>query len=107
MAGAGGGGSAGLSADNVVSLAQSVAQAASPAPATVMPPATALDGNRGSAPRYALEDHTHASRVQRTVLTTDGSGLVKWTFARPIVCALGRLPPVIGIPEDAGSPVAV
>lgn len=96
-----------LSTTQVKALAQGVLDQALPQPAIEMPPPAALDGRVGSAPRFALEDHTHAVHVQRTVLTTNGSGLVTWTFARPIVCALGRLPPVIGIPEDTGTPVAV
>ncbi len=79
-----------------------------PQPATSTPPATALDGSTGTAStRYALEDHTHAVRVQRTSMLTGADGSVKWTFARPIVCASGRLPPIAWMVEDTGMPVVV
>lgn len=83
-------------------------QAAVPQPATATPPATALDGNKGSTTgRFAMEDHTHAARVQRTTMTTDAGGFAKWTFARPIVCATGKVPPITNMVEDAGTPVVV
>lgn len=86
---------------------QSAIQASMPAAATATPPATALDGATGSATQYARADHTHAARVQRTVLTTTADGAATWTFARPIVVASGKLPPITYMVEDAGSPVVV
>jgi hypothetical protein len=78
-----------------------------PQPATAMPPATALDSGKGTSPRYAREDHTHAARVQRTVMTTAADGTVTWVFARPIVCAAGKVPPITYMVEDTGTPVVV
>lgn len=78
-----------------------------PLPAVVTPPATALDGSPGSGMRYARADHTHAARVQRTVMTTAADGTATWTFARPIVCAAGKLPPISNMVEDTSSPVVV
>lgn len=78
-----------------------------PAPAASTPPATALDSGRGMSPRYALEDHTHATHVQRTTMTTTADGTAIWTFARPIVCAVGRVPPISYMVDDTGSPVVV
>ena len=78
-----------------------------PAPATVMPPPTALDSGKGSSDRFAREDHTHAARVQRTVLTTAADGTLTWTFARPIVCTSGKVPPITYMVEDPGTPVVV
>lgn len=71
----------------------SAAQADSfaPPPATTTPPATALDGALGTSGAYARADHTHAARVQRTVLTTATDGTATWTFARPIAVASGAL----------------
>jgi hypothetical protein len=86
---------------------KSAVQAAIPAPASTMPPATALDGSTGGAIAYARADHTHAARVQRTVMTTAADGTATWTFARPIVCASGKLPPISNMVEDTGSPVVV
>lgn len=87
--------------------AKAAAEAVVPKPATAMPPATALDGNRGTAAEYARADHTHAARVQRTVVTTAGDGTYTWTFARPIVCPRGMVPPVSYMVEDTGSPAIV
>ncbi|GMA75863.1 hypothetical protein GCM10025880_22800 [Methylorubrum aminovorans] len=72
-----------------------------------MPPATALDGKQGTSAEFARADHTHAARVQRTVVTTQADGTYLWTFARPIVCPAGKLPPITYMVEDLGSPVVV
>lgn len=80
---------------------------AAPAPGAATPLPTALDSSAGASDRYAREDHTHAARVQRTVLTTAADGTATWTFARPIVCAAGKVPPVNNMVEDTGSPVIV
>ncbi|SFV06022.1 hypothetical protein SAMN02799631_04338 [Methylobacterium sp. 174MFSha1.1] len=80
---------------------------AMPAPGTATPPATALDGTPGTSTLYARADHTHAARVQRTVLTTLADGTATWTFARPIAVPTGRLPPIAYMVEDTGTPVVV
>lgn len=72
-----------------------------------MPPATALDGKTGASLKYAREDHTHAARVQRTVMTTATDGTVTWPFARAIVCPTGKVPPITYMVEDPGTPVVV
>lgn len=87
--------------------AVAAAVAASPMAGSAMPPATALDGKTGTSQRYAREDHTHAARIQRTVLTTIADGTILWTYARPIVCDAGKVPPVTYMVEDGGSVVAV
>lgn len=99
--------SGGLSASDVVALAKGAAQAAVPQPSQEMPPATALDGKRGASAEFARADHTHAARVQRTVVSTLADGTYLWTFARPIVCPAGKLPPITYMVEDTGSPVVV
>jgi hypothetical protein len=78
-----------------------------PAPSASAPPATALDGRVGTAVEFARADHTHAARVQRTVVTTAADGTYKWTFARPIACPKGALPPMSYMVDDTGSPVVV
>ncbi|WP_298967744.1 hypothetical protein [uncultured Methylobacterium sp.] len=93
-------------------LTRSILDALLPQPASATPPPVALDGTKGAMPagtppRYALENHTHASRVQRTVVTTAADGTFTWVFARPIVCPSGKPPPVSYMVEDAGSPVVV
>lgn len=94
-------------AEQVQSAVQSAIQSSMPAAATATPPETALDSVTGSAVQYARADHTHAARVQRTVLTTAADGTATWTFARPIVVASGKLPPITYMVEDTGSPVVV
>lgn len=78
-----------------------------PQPALATPLATALDSGKGSSDRYAREDHTHAARVQRTVITTNADGTYTWGFARAIICAKDALPPITYMVEDKGSPVVV
>lgn len=78
-----------------------------PQPGSATPPATALDGSKGTSPDYARADHTHAARVQRTVLTTATDGTATWTYARPIVVPFGKIPPVTYMVEDTGTPVVV
>lgn len=78
-----------------------------PAPSGATPPATALDGQPGTAIAYSRADHTHAARVQRTVVTTAADGTFTWIFARPIVVSAGKAPPVSFMVEDNGSPVVV
>ncbi|MGX9983954.1 hypothetical protein [Methylobacterium fujisawaense] len=76
-------------------------------PATAVPPATALDGSMGTSGNFARADHTHAARVQRTVLTTASDGTATWTFARPISVPSGALPVIAYMVEDQGTPVVV
>jgi hypothetical protein len=78
-----------------------------PLPSDATPPATALDGKGGTSSEFARSDHTHAARVQRTVVTTQLDGTYLWTFARPIVCPAGKLPPITYMVEDTGTPVVV
>lgn len=78
-----------------------------PQPSQQTPPAAALDGVQGASALYARADHTHAVRVQRTVLMTAGDGTATWTYARPIAVPAGKLPPVSYMVEDTGSPVVV
>lgn len=88
-------------------VAQALPQAL-PQPATVLPPATALDGSTGTtSTRYALEDHTHATRVQRVAMLTAADGTATWTYARPIAVPAGKTPPMSYMVEDTGSPVVV
>lgn len=57
----------------------------SPKPATGAPPAVQVDSSKGTLPRYALEDHTHQSRLQarRIQVTPDANGRVVYTFPLP------------------------
>ncbi|MGF3026519.1 hypothetical protein ACQVP2_27310 [Methylobacterium aquaticum] len=78
-----------------------------PQPAIAAPPAAGLDGRLGTTQRFALEDHTHAVRVQRMARTTAADGTLTWVFARPIVVTAGDVPPLAYMVEDTGSPVVV
>lgn len=96
-----------VSVADVQSVAQAAALAVVPVASGATPPATALDGNKGTSSDYARADHTHAARVQRTVLTTANDGTLTWTYARPIVCAAGKVPPISFMVENTGTPVTV
>lgn len=47
------------------------------------------------------------ARVQSTNMLSDASGTVTWVYARPIVCASGRVPPCTYMVEDTGTPCVV
>jgi hypothetical protein len=61
--------------------------AAMPQPATGAPPAVQVDSSKGTMPRFALEDHTHESRLQarRIQVTPDANGRYVYTFPRTYV----------------------
>ncbi len=71
---------------NDPSLANRVAavETAMPAAATTMPPAVADAGAKGATTqRYALEDHTHASKARKAIISVSADGVITWTFAVP------------------------
>lgn len=57
--------------------------AAVPLPAVSAPPAVTDQnvGTLGTAPRYALENHTHASKARKARIQTAADGTVTWTFS--------------------------
>lgn len=63
-----------------------------PKPATSAPPSVQADSAKGDAPRYALENHTHESRLQarRVQLVFDANGEAVYTF--PKEYAAGVIP---------------
>jgi hypothetical protein len=77
-----------------------------PQPATAMPPGVADNGATGTDTRYALANHTHASKVRKQIKTMpSASATYTWTFADkdgnplpfgtgvvPIVSALVQVP---------------
>lgn len=65
------------------SLSDTVSAISVPSAATATPVAVAPEGQSGTSVRYAREDHTHAARVQRKILTLDTNGQAVWTFDRP------------------------
>lgn len=55
-----------------------------PAPATSMPPGVSDSGSKGSIPRYALEDHTHASKARKQRVTMSSAATTyTWTYPTP------------------------
>lgn len=61
-----------------------------PQPATTAPPAVTIDSAKGDSPRYALENHTHESRLQarRVQLTFDANGEATYTFPKAYDAAI-------------------
>ncbi len=82
--------SSGLSAEEV--------QALIPQPATAMPPGVADTGTKGSAPRYALEDHTHASKARKEIKVSTTATL---TWVYPTAFPAGVVPICNGIAQVA------
>lgn len=72
-------------------------------PSQSAPPAAGLDNTIGTSGDYARADHTHASKVQRMVGTTDASGNVTMTFARPFT----NPPAVSALANTTGNPIAL
>lgn len=74
--------------------------AAVPPPAQFMPPGVADTGVMGTAPRYAREDHTHASKARKTIASVQSNiGTYTWTY--PVPFAAGVVPICNGIAQTA------
>lgn len=57
---------------------------AGPAPADNMPPGVADSGSTGSLPRYAREDHTHASKARKGMAAMQSAvGTFAWNYPTP------------------------
>lgn len=69
-----------------------------PLPATGMPPGVADNGAKGSTMRYALEDHTHASKARKARVAVSGSTYT-WTY--PVAFGSGVVPICNGIAQVA------
>ncbi len=68
-----------------------------PLPATSMPPAVSDSGAVGSGVRYALENHTHASKARKARLQSSADGTVTWVFSPPF--AAGTVPRIAAVAE--------
>lgn len=64
-------------------VVQQLVRQAMPAPATTLPPATALDGQAGASTDYARADHTHAVKVSNGI----GTGPLIGVQSGPLCCA--------------------
>lgn len=72
-------------------------QAQIPKPATAMPPGVADQGNKGTVERYALENHTHASKARKARIQSAADGTINWTFSTPFDA--GVVPRVVAVAE--------
>lgn len=70
-----------------------------PKPATSAPPAVADAGAQGNVTRYAMENHTHASKARRDRKQSDAAGLITWVFDPPF--DVGVVPRINAIAETA------
>lgn len=78
----------GVSASQVQSLI--------PQPATAMPPGVSDSGAVGTSQKYALENHTHASKARKQIVTMpSASSTYTWTY--PTAFGAGVVPIVQGI----------
>ncbi len=70
-----------------------------PLPAENMPPSVSDTGAVGTIPRYALENHTHASKSRKARMQSGADGTITWTFNPPFEA--GTVPRVIAVAEVA------
>jgi len=67
-----------------------------PLPATNTPPGVADSGAKGSTLRYALEDHTHASKARKQIIVMP-SAATTYTWTYPTAFGAGVVPIVSAI----------
>ncbi len=67
-----------------------------PQPATAMPPGVSDSGSKGDSLRYALENHTHASKARKQRVTM-ASAATTYTWVYPTPFDTGVVPIVSGI----------
>jgi len=70
-----------------------------PMPATSMPPGVSDSGALGTVQRYALENHTHASKARKTRVQCNADGTLTWVYSTPF--ANGTVPIVVAVAEAA------
>lgn len=71
-----------------------------PLPATAMPPGVADSGDKGTDLRYALADHTHASKARKSIAAMS-SNVGTYTWVYPLAFAAGVVPICNGIAQTA------
>lgn len=71
-----------------------------PQPATSMPPGVSDSGALGTSAKYALENHTHASKARKG-LASIGSNVGTYTWVYPVAFASGVVPICNGIAQTA------
>lgn len=85
--------------DVTSALAAKANASAIPQPATTMPPGVSDTGAVGSSQKYALENHTHASKARKVRVLTATDGTYTWTFDPPFTA--GVVPIVVAVAEAA------
>lgn len=68
-----------------------------PQPATSMPPSVSDTGAVGNSEKYALENHTHASKARKDRLQSANDGTITWVYPTPF--AAGVVPRVVAVAE--------
>lgn len=72
----------------------------SPQPAQSAPPGVSDTGSAGNVMRYALENHTHASKARKQIITM-GSAASTYTWTYPTAFGSGTVPVVSAIVQVA------
>lgn len=70
-----------------------------PKPATTMPPGVSDAGALGSSQKYALENHTHASKARKARVQSAADGTITWVYSTPFDA--GVVPRVVAVAEVA------
>lgn len=81
-----------------VNLAPYALKTEVPTPAVAAPPAVAVASGMGSTPSsFAMEDHTHASKVRRQIVAIPAASTYTWVY--PTAFAAGVVPMVSAIAQ--------
>jgi len=80
-------------------ITQAQAIALMPQPATSQPPGVSDTGSLGSIQRFALENHTHASKARKTRVQSAADGSLTWTYSTPF--GAGVVPIIVAVAEVA------
>lgn len=70
-----------------------------PPPASSAPPSVADSSAQGNVFRFAMENHTHASKVRKDRLQSAADGTLTWTYSTPF--GAGVVPRVFAVAEIA------
>lgn len=70
-----------------------------PQPATAMPPGVSDLGALGTGTKYALENHTHASKARKIRVQCAADGTITWVY--PNAFGAGVVPIVVAVAEVA------
>lgn len=81
-------------------LTIAAAQSIIPQPATMTPIGVQDSSATGSAAKYAREDHTHASKARKQIVTM-GAAASTYVWTYPVAFAAGIVPVVSGIVQVA------